>query len=250
VTVPLALTAEGVTKTFGDTRALADVSLTVGAAECVALVGESGSGKSTLLRAFNRLTTIDAGRVLVNGIDVRTTDPVMLRRHMGYVPQNGGLLPHWTVQRNTELVPTLLGLPDAALRAREALADVGLSPSAFAARFPRELSGGQRQRVSFARALAASPNIVLLDEPFGALDAITRSDVHTVFARVREARGAAALLITHDLPEAFRLAHRVAVMRAGRIEQLGTPRQMLDAPATEYVAALLERSRVRTEWLA
>jgi osmoprotectant transport system ATP-binding protein len=147
------------------------------------------------------------------------------------------------------LVPTLLRLPDATQRAREALADVGLAPDDFGPRYPHELSGGQRQRVSFARALAASPRIVLLDEPFGALDAITRSDVHGVFARVREARGAAALLITHDLHEAFLLAHRIAVMRAGRIEQCGTPPEILSAPATRYVADLLLRSRAGVEWL-
>ncbi|HQZ39685.1 MAG TPA: ATP-binding cassette domain-containing protein, partial [Vicinamibacterales bacterium] len=218
------------------------------AGECVALVGESGSGKSTLLRSFNRLTEPDEGIVAVDGVDVRDLDPVELRRRLGYVPQDGGLLPHWSVARNAALVPWLVGRADAPAAAARALDAVGLSVGAYGNRWPHELSGGQRQRVAFARALAAEPHIVLLDEPFGALDAITRGDLQQMFGDLRVATGIAALLVTHDLREAFLLADRVAVMRAGAIEQVGPPASLLREPATPYVAALLERAHARTEW--
>ena len=172
-----ALEARGVTKRFGDVTALRDVDLAVSPGECVALVGESGSGKSTLLRCFNRLVEPDAGEIRVGGRPARELDPIRLRRHTGYVQQDGGLLPHWRVRRNVELVPRLLLRADAAERAEAALRVVGLDASVFAERWPRALSGGQRQRVALARALAAEPAVVLLDEPFGALDAITRAEL-------------------------------------------------------------------------
>jgi osmoprotectant transport system ATP-binding protein len=208
----------------------------------VALVGESGAGKTTLLRCFNALVRPDAGRVRVRGADVAAADPVALRRRTGYVPQDGGLLPHWTVLRNAALVPALAGRDDAEALARDALALAGLEPGAFAARYPHELSGGQRQRVALARALAGAPDVVLLDEPFGALDAITRADVQAAFADARRARGVTAVLVTHDLREAARLADRVAVMRAGRVEQDAAPAALLAAPATEYVARLVAKA--------
>jgi len=245
-----ALSAAGVVRRYGAVTALDGVSLDVQAGECVALVGESGSGKSTLLRAFNRLTDPDAGTVCVSGDDVRQVDAVRLRRHIGYVPQDGGLLPHWTVLRNVALVPSLLGQPDVEAVASRALELVGLSPAEFGARWPHQLSGGQRQRVAIARALAASPRIVLLDEPFGALDAITRSDLQQVFASLRARTGFAALLVTHDLHEACLIADRIAVMRAGRIEQDASPREVVTRPATPYVAELLTRSHVRLEWVS
>ena len=173
----LALDAADVSKRYGAVLALDGVSLAVEHGECVALVGESGSGKSTLLRSFNALTRIDDGTVRVDGQDVTSVDPVALRRAIGYVPQDGGLLPHWTVARNAALVPGLLGRADSAALASAALDSVGLPPAQFGGRWPHQLSGGQRQRVAFARALAAAPRIVLLDEPFGALDAITRGDI-------------------------------------------------------------------------
>jgi len=209
-----------------------------------ALVGESGSGKTTLLRSFNRLVVPDGGRVLVDGTDVDTVDPVELRRRTGYVPQEGGLLPHWTVQRNVELVPWLRHDADAAARAREALLLVGLDPERFADRYPHELSGGQRQRAAMARALAARPAVVLLDEPFGALDAITRGELHLMFLDLRRERPIAGLLVTHDLQEAARLADRVAVMRAGCVEQMAPPGELARSPATSYVARLLERAGI------
>jgi len=245
-----ALSASGVVRRFGEVVALKGVSLEVDAGECVALVGESGSGKTTLLRSFNRLTEPDQGTVTVDGADVRVLDPVDLRRRVGYVPQDGGLLPHWSVARNAALVPWLLGRADAPDAAARALDAVGLPVDAFGARWPHELSGGQRQRVAFARAMAAGPSIVLLDEPFGALDAISRGDLQQMFAALRTTTRVAALLVTHDLREAFLLADRVAVMRAGGIEQLGSPAALLHEPATPYVAELLQRDSARPEWLA
>jgi osmoprotectant transport system ATP-binding protein len=239
------LAAHQLTKSFGpQVRALDAVTLDVQAGECVALVGESGSGKTTLLQCFNAMQRVDAGRVEVEGDPIASLDPVALRRRIGYVPQSGGLLPHWTVLRNASLVPWLAGHARPADLGREALARVGLDAERFGARHPHELSGGQRQRVAIARALAASPSIVLLDEPFGALDAITRTDVQAMFDTLRRETHVAALLVTHDLHEAVRLADRIAVMRAGRIEQCATPRDLLDAPASDYVTALLRRSRL------
>ena len=240
----VALSADGVTKRYGGSVALDGVSLEVAAGECVALVGESGSGKTTLLRCFNRMTEWDAGTVRVDGEDAAALDPVELRRRVGYVPQEGGLLPHWTVLRNAALVPWLRGDANAEAAAAEALARVGLPAVKFGARWPRELSGGQRQRVAIARALAARPNIVLLDEPFGALDAITRAELQDAFGTLRRELGITAVLVTHDLHEAALLADRIAVLRRGRIEQVASPETLVRAPETEYVAGLVARSRL------
>jgi osmoprotectant transport system ATP-binding protein len=240
----IALEAREVTKRYAGVVALDRVSLEVCRGECVALIGESGSGKTTLLRCFNRLTDPDAGSVLVDGADVAGVDPVALRRRVGYVPQEGGLLPHWRVRRNVALVPWLRHLTDRPALADRALELVGLDPSVVGDRWPRELSGGQRQRVAVARALAARPDIILLDEPFGALDAITRADLQASFRDLRRELVITTLLVTHDLSEAFLLADRVAVMHAGRIEQVATPDELRAAPATPYVRTLLARARV------
>ncbi len=239
------LEARGVGKRYRGAAALSGVDLTVGSGECVALVGESGAGKTTLLRMFNRMVVPDEGIVLVEGRDVADVDPVALRRRIGYAQQDGGLLPHWSVLRNVELVPRLRALPDAAERARSALELVGLDPDVLGGRRPRGLSGGQRQRVALARALAARPSVVLLDEPFGALDAITRAELQEACARLIDRLGVTVLLVTHDLREASLLADRVAVLRAGRVEQIGTPEALRADPATTYVRVLLERAGVR-----
>jgi len=239
-----ALEARAVSRRYGPVQALDRVSLEVRRGECVALIGESGSGKTTLLRCFNRLTDPDDGLVLVDGADVSSVDPVALRRRIGYVPQEGGLLPHWRVRRNVSLVPWLRGLEDAPALAERALRLVGLEPAAVAHRWPRELSGGQRQRVAVARALAARPDIVLLDEPFGALDAITRADLQGTFLELRRELSLTTLLVTHDLAEAILLADRVAVMHGGRVDQVASADELRRAPATEYVRALLARARV------
>ena len=245
----MVLSTRGVTKRYhtatGLVDALAGVSIDVADGECVALVGESGSGKTTLLRCFNRLIEPDEGEIRVDGTDVRQTDPVLLRRRIGYVLQEGGLMPHWTVRRNVELVPWLTAVPNVSSLASEALALVGFGDGAFDARYPRQLSGGQRQRVALARALAARPTLLLLDEPFGALDAITRADLHETFLGIRSHRPLTSVLVTHDLVEARRLADRIAVMRGGRIEQIAPSREVIERPATTYVARLVEKSLVR-----
>jgi osmoprotectant transport system ATP-binding protein len=244
VLLNVALRAESVSKRFGQVLALDHVSLEVGRGECVALIGESGAGKTTLLRCFNRLVDPDEGRVLIEGVDAAQVEPIALRRRIGYVPQDGGLLPHWKVRRNVALVPWLRGLENPEALADRALDLVGLDPSTFADRWPRKLSGGQRQRVAVARALAASPEVVLLDEPFGALDAITRADLQTTSHRIRRELGLTSLLVTHDIEEAFLLADRVAVMRQGRVEPVASPAELRERQGTEYVRQLLLRARV------
>jgi len=238
-----ALEAEGVVKTYPDgTAALAGVSLSVPQGETLALVGESGSGKTTLLRLFNRMVEPSEGEVRVEGRPVSELDPIALRRRIGYVPQDGGLIPHWRVERNVDLVPRLLDW-DAErrkVRVREMLELVGLSPDVHAPRYPAELSGGQRQRVALARALAADPPVVLLDEPFGALDALTRLELHRQFVELKKTLGKTLVLVTHDLAEAYRLADRIAVMRGGKILQIGRPEELKEAPADPYVRALLD----------
>ncbi len=183
-----------------------------------------------------------SGDVIIGEVRVGDEGVEELRRRVGYVPQNGGLLPHWRVLRNVSLVPSLLGSAHADADARAALDQVGLDPVRFGDRFPHELSGGQRQRVAIARALASRPGVVLLDEPFGALDAITRSEVQGAFAEMRHALETTTLLVTHDLAEAARLADEIVVMRNGVIEQRGTLGDLRDTPATPYVRALVERA--------
>lgn len=237
-----ALRLEAIHKSFGETVAVAGVSLHVRAGECVALVGESGSGKTTLLRTVNRLIEPDSGQVVLNGKPVRELDAVQVRRSVGYVPQDGGLLPHWRVQRNVALVPALLAASDADGSAREALTLVGLEAAQFGNRWPHELSGGQRQRVAIARALAARPSFLLLDEPFSALDALTRAELQEAFVQVRRQTAVSSLLVTHDLSEAARLGDRIAVLRRGQLEQIGTAREVVKAPATSYVRDLVQRA--------
>ena len=228
---------------YGTVTALADVSVEVAPGALLALVGESGSGKTTLLRCLNRMVTTAEGSVTIDGRDVRDMDAVQLRRRIGYVPQSGGLLPHWSVARNVALVPRLIGHPDPLRAARDALERCGLPAARFGDRHPYELSGGQRQRASIARALAASQDLLLLDESFGALDAISRNELLDVFAALQREVGFTAVLVTHDLGEAAHLADRIAVMRAGRIEQCDTFGALQSSPATPYVAELLERAQ-------
>lgn len=247
--MPTSLSARNVTHRFGRVIALDDVSIDVPAGKAVALVGESGSGKTTLLRCFNRLVEPDRGEVRIGEKDVRAQPAVLLRRQIGYVQQHGGLLPHWRVLRNVALVPTLQQMSNAADAARQALELVGLPAATFGSRFPHELSGGQRQRVALARSIAARPGVVLLDEPFGALDAISRADLQETFDILRRDLSVTTLLVTHDLAEAGRLADQVVVMRRGRVEQSGTMRTLISVPATEYVARLIERARAGLEAL-
>ena len=241
---PPSLVVEHLTKRYGAVLALDDVSVSVPPGQCLALVGESGSGKTTLLRCINRLVDADGGRVLLDGRDVQDRDVVPLRRAIGYVPQEGGLLPHWRVGRNVALVPWLNADHDAGARAHRALALVGLDADAVHDRWPNELSGGQRQRVAVARALAGGQRLLLLDEPFGALDAITRHELQEMLLSLRARGDVTIVLVTHDIGEALRLAHEVLVLRGGHAEQSSPPAQLRDAPATAYVAELLLRSGV------
>jgi len=240
-----AIQLHGVVKTFGAIPALDGVDLRVDAGELVALIGESGSGKTTLLKTINRLIDIDAGQVSVEGRDVAALDPIALRRRVGYVPQDGGLLPHWRVRRNVALVPWLRDLDGRDALADRALELVGLAPEEYGNRWPGELSGGQRQRVAVARAVAGAPEVILLDEPFGALDAITRNELRNAFDTLRRELQLTAVLVTHDIAEALSLGDRVAVMRHGRLEQCATPDEIVGHPGTEYVAALLAQAGVR-----
>lgn len=243
------LEARDLHKRYGDVTALDAVTLSVREGETVALIGESGCGKTTLLRSFNRMVEPTSGVVRVEGEDVATLDPIPLRRRLGYVPQDGGLLPHWTVRRNVELVPSLLGWDADRRRTRtaEVLELVGLPEAEFGARYPIELSGGQRQRVAFARALAADPHVVLLDEPFGALDALTRLELQEQFLDLKRRLDKTMLLVTHDLDEAFKLADRIGVMQAGKLLRLATPEELTSTPAEGYVGELLRlRSAVRS----
>jgi len=224
------------------------VSITIAAGEIVALVGRSGSGKTTLLRLVNRLSEPDAGEVIVNGRSVRSWDPIELRRTIGYVIQDAGLFPHMTVASNVALLPRLLQWPAPTLAARvdELLTLVGLEPAVFRDRWPDELSGGQRQRVGLARALAADPPLLLMDEPFGALDPITKSELHAEFRRLQSTLHRAVVLVTHDMDEAFALADRVAVLHDGEIVACDTP-AIVRASTDPRVAALVRVKPVPPE---
>jgi osmoprotectant transport system ATP-binding protein len=210
----------------GDGRVLVrDVSFAVGSGETLVLLGRSGAGKTTVLRLINRLLEPGAGAVHVEGRLAASFEPTRLRRRMGYVIQEIGLFPHFTVGQNVALVPRLEGWPPARVAARvaELLALVGLDPEVFASRHPDALSGGQRQRVGVARALAADPPVLLLDEPFGALDPVTRREIQDEFGALAARLGKASVFVTHDVREAMRLATRIAVMRDGGIAFVGTP---------------------------
>ncbi len=235
----------------GAAWAVQAASLAVAEGELVAVLGESGSGKTTLLKMINRLIDPDRGTVRVAGRDVRAEDPVALRRTMGYVIQQAGLLPHLSVADNIAMVPRLLRWPRAQIdqRVDELLALVELPAATYRARFPDQLSGGQRQRVGVARALAARPKVLLLDEPFGALDPITRSALQDELRRIHRELALTTLLVTHDMIEALTLADRVVVMCAGEIRQIATPHALVHAPADEYVARLVDVARTQGEKL-
>ena len=236
----------GVGKTYSDgTVAVAGFDLVVPSHRAVALVGSSGSGKTTLLRMVNRMIDPTAGAVLIDGRDIREVDPVELRRSIGYVLQAGGLLPHRTVLDNVATVPVLKGARrrDARRDAYELLERVGLNAS-LAMRYPSQLSGGQQQRVGVARALAADPNILLMDEPFGAVDPIVRRELQDEMLRLQAELGKTIVLVTHDVDEAFRLADEVVVLRqGGRIAQVGTPTEILTTPADEFVREFIGADR-------
>ncbi|HEX8030421.1 MAG TPA: ATP-binding cassette domain-containing protein [Vicinamibacterales bacterium] len=238
----------GVSASRGARRVLRDVSIAVAAGETVALVGRSGSGKTTLLRLVNRLSEPDSGEVIVNGRAATSWDPIELRRSIGYVIQDAGLFPHLTVASNISILPRLLDWPAAKIAARvaELLTMVGLEPAVFRDRWPDELSGGQRQRVGLARALAADPSVLLMDEPFGALDPITKSELHVEFKRLQSTLHRAVVLVTHDMAEAFALADRIAVLDDGQIVACDTP-SVIGASTDARVAALVAAKPVAPE---
>ncbi|WP_253451469.1 ABC transporter ATP-binding protein [Halomonas sp. Y3] len=230
-----------VTKRFGAETAVDGISLRVESGELCALVGTSGCGKSTTLRMINRLIEHDGGEIHLDGRPVREFDEQALRRRIGYAIQSTGLFPHWTVARNIGLVPRLLKWPATRVRARveELMALLGLPLEQFADKYPHQLSGGQAQRVGVARALAADPDILLMDEPFGALDPITRESLQAELRDLQARLNKTIVFVTHDMDEALALADRLVVMRAGRIVQQGTPLSLLRDPADDFVASLL-----------
>ncbi len=234
---------QGVTVRYpdADRAAVHDVSFELGGGELVVLLGPSGCGKSTLLRTVNRLVPLDSGSVTIDGRDVAQLDPVELRRGIGYVIQAVGLFAHMTVAQNIAVVPSLVGWNHAAIAERvdELLGLVGLDPPAYRTRYPHQLSGGEAQRIGVARAIAARPRALLMDEPFGAVDALVRTALQRELVRIVAEMQTTTLFVTHDVDEAFRLADRIVVMHGGRLEQVATPLEILDRPATAYVRELV-----------
>ncbi len=240
-----------VTKVFPDgTRAVDDVSLIVPPRRTTVLVGTSGSGKTTLLRMVNRMVDPTGGQVRIDGVDVATRDVVELRRSIGYVLQNAGLMPHRTVADNIATVPRLRGTPrrEARERALELMDLVGLD-CALAGRYPAQLSGGQQQRVGVARGLAADPNILLMDEPFGAVDPIVRADLQHELRQLQDRLGKTIIFVTHDIDEAFILGHQVVILRTGgTIAQRGAPAEILADPADQFVADFVGLGRAQRQF--
>ncbi len=242
----VAISFREVVKRFGGKTVLNRVSLEVTPGEILVLLGRSGCGKTTLLRLVNRLVSADSGEVRVGDREVNDWDAVELRRGIGYAIQGVGLLPHLSVSENVSLVPRLLGWsPDRRReRAAEMLLLVGLDPHEHGRRRPDQLSGGQRQRVGVARSLAADPQALLMDEPFGAVDPIGRRSLQEEFRSLARELGKTVLFVTHDVTEAFRLADRIAVVADGGIRQLATPREIREAPADDLVRGLIEGATI------
>jgi osmoprotectant transport system ATP-binding protein len=245
------ITFEHVTKRYpgNATVAVDDLNLQIPEGMTVALIGPSGCGKTTTMRMVNRLVDPTSGRILVNGEDVTRVDPVPLRRHIGYVIQQVGLFPHMTIAQNIAAVPKLLGWDQSRIirRTDELLHLVGLEPGEMRGRYPSQLSGGQRQRVGVARALAADPPVLLMDEPFGALDPIARTLLQAEFRQILKRVRKTVVLVTHDLDEATRLGDRIAIMRNGRLVQYDTPDVVLSHPADAFVESFvgIDRALVR-----
>lgn len=229
----------------GNPPAVDDVSMTVPSGEICVLLGPSGCGKTTTMRMVNRLIAPSAGRVLINGRDTTTVDTVELRRSIGYVIQQIGLFPNMTIEENICVVPKMLGWDRGRMKARaaELLSMVALDPGQFLQRYPNQLSGGQQQRVGVARALAADPPVMLMDEPFGAIDPVNREVIQDQFLDMQRKLRKTILLVSHDIDEAVKMADRIAIFRAGRLEQFGTPDEILTAPANDFVAGFVGGDR-------
>jgi osmoprotectant transport system ATP-binding protein len=235
---------DSISKSYdGVSNALDNFSLEIVEGEILVLLGSSGSGKSTALRMINRLVEPTAGKVLFNGEDIKNIDPIALRRSIGYVVQGIGLLPHMTVEENITIVPRLLNWSREKLESRcEELLDLVRLPSNSKKKFPDELSGGQQQRVGVARALAADPFYLLMDEPFGALDAITRDNLQREFLELKRRLGKTVVFVTHDIVEALVLSDRIAVLYNGHLEQIGTKNDLFENPKTEFVENLFAQT--------
>jgi osmoprotectant transport system ATP-binding protein len=235
-----------VCRSFDGRPAVADLTLAIAPGDFTVLIGSSGSGKSTTLKMINRLIEHDSGSILFAGEDISRLRPEDLRRRMGYAIQSIGLFPHWTVERNIATVPQLLKWPAARIRDRvtELLTLLQLDPALFRQRYPHQLSGGQQQRVGVARALAADPDVLLMDEPFGALDPLTRQMLQGEMRRIHRLSGKTIVLVTHDIDEALALATRVVLLDGGRLVQAGTPRELLQRPANDFVRDFLGRDSI------
>jgi osmoprotectant transport system ATP-binding protein len=231
----------GITKQFGTTTVVENLNLTIAQGEFCVLIGPSGSGKSTILKMINRLLEHSAGEIHFAGVGIRTFAPEVLRRRIGYAIQSVGLFPHWTVEDNIATVPRLLEWDAARIDARisDLLRLLNLDAVRFRKSYPHQLSGGQQQRVGVARALAADPDVLLMDEPFGALDPITRDSLQTEMTRIHSETGKTIVFVTHDMDEALRLASRVVILDKGRIVQAASPRDLLKGPANDFVRAFL-----------
>ncbi|EIZ9126299.1 ABC transporter ATP-binding protein [Cronobacter sakazakii] len=241
-----------VSKFYNGGAAVKDLSLTFAEGAFSVLIGTSGSGKSTTLKMINRLVEHDAGEIRFAGEEIRQFSPEALRRRMGYAIQSVGLFPHWTVAQNVATVPQLLKWPKARIQTRvdELLALLGLAPDAFRDRYPHQLSGGQQQRVGVARALAADPEVLLMDEPFGALDPVTRSALQQEMRRIHQLLGRTIVLVTHDIDEALGLAEHLVLMDNGEVVQQGTPLALLTAPRNDFVRDFFGRSELGVRLLS
>ncbi|HHW94788.1 MAG TPA: betaine/proline/choline family ABC transporter ATP-binding protein [Mogibacterium sp.] len=235
-----------VSKSFGDNQVLEDISIRLREGELTALIGPSGCGKTTMLKMINRMLAPTSGTIKVNGEDISSMDPVALRRSMGYVIQQGGLFPHLTIKENIEIIERLQGMPEEEISSRtiELMEMVDLPPDEFLNRYPRELSGGQQQRVGVARAFATDPGIILFDEPFSAIDPITRNSLQDQLIEIRSKVAKTMVFVTHDMDEAIKIADRICIIYDGRILQYDTPENILKNPANTFVEGFVGSNRI------
>ena len=243
---------QNIRKSYGAQAAIADFNLEIQKGELLVLLGPSGSGKSTILKMINRMVSHDEGQIFFHGQEVNSFNVQDLRRRMGYAIQSVGLFPHRTVAQNIATVPKLLGWDYQRVQARvnELLSLLAMDPTQYANRYPHQLSGGQQQRVGVARALAADPDVLLMDEPFGALDPVTRAALQVALQQIQQSTGKTILFVTHDIDEAMLLATRIALLNQGRIVQLGTPLELLQHPANDFVVNFLGRADLGLQQLS